>query len=441
MPTCDLLLTARWLLTQDDARREIEHAALAVKDGLVAAVGPAVDLERDWRPAERLDLGHCLVMPGLVNGHTHAAMSIFRGMADDLPLMEWLTRHIWPVEKDLTPEIVHLGAMLACAEMIRTGTTCFADMYLIEAETAKAVDISGLRGLLAEGIFAFPSPAYTDLAAGYALIEELFERYRGHPRIRFAIAPHAVYTTTPEILAQAFALAEKHDVPFMLHLGETAQESRDCLEKTGHRPLAYLDGLGCLAARTVLFHAVDLHPEELERVAAAKAKIVHNPQSNMKLASGVAPVAAMLQAGVSVGLGTDGAASNNDLNMFSEMTSAALLAKVSGLDPTLLPARDVLDMATRGGAEAFAWPALGSLAPGQAADLIALDLAAPNLTPLYHPASHLVYAASGHEVRLTMVGGRVLYRDGGFTGFDYPALLAEIEKLRRWVAGRNGLAS
>lgn len=441
MPTCDSLIIARRLLTQDAAHREIEDAALAVTDGLVAAVGPATELVRDWQPAETLDLGESLVMPGLVNGHTHAAMSIFRGVADDLPLMDWLTKHIWPVEKDLTPEIVHLGALLACAEMIRTGTTAFADMYLIEDETAKAVDIAGLRGLLCEGIFAFPSPAYPDIDAGFALIEELFARYKDHPRVRFAIAPHAVYTTTPEILTRAFALAERHDTPFMLHLGETAQESRDCLEKTGHRPLAYLDGLGCLTARSVLFHAVDTHPEEMERVAAAGAKIVHCPQSNMKLASGVAPVAAMLQAGIRVGLGTDGAASNNDLNLFGEMNAAALLAKVSGLDPTLLPARDVLDMATRGSAAALGWPELGRLEPGATADLIALDLTSPNLTPLYHPASHLVYAVSGHEVRLTMVAGRVLYRDGTFTTFDYPALRREIEALRHWVAARNGLAS
>lgn len=438
MQPCDLLLTTQVLVTQNDARHIHQPGALAISSGRVEAAGPMAEVAQRYAPAHRLDLGQRLVLPGLVNAHGHAAMTIFRGVADDLPLMDWLTRHIWPVEKKLTPRIVRLGALLACAEMLRTGTTCFSDMYLLEAETAAAVDTAGMRGVLAEGIFAFPSPAYADETAGFQVVEALHQAYAQHPRIRTAIMPHAVYTTSPELLRRAYATAQRHNVPFMLHCAETAQESVDCLARFGHRPPAYLDSLGCLSDRTTLFHGVDLQPEEIALVASRGAAVVHCPQSNMKLASGVAPAAALLQAGVTLGLGTDGAASNNALNMFREMTVAALLAKVSATDPTALPAQTVLDMATRQSAQALQWPELGRLAPGSAADLVALDLDAPNLQPLHDPVSHLVYAASGHEVTLTMVAGDVVYADGAFPRCDYPDLCAELEDIAQWVRRQNG---
>lgn len=431
--SCDTLVRAGVLVTQDPARRILYDAGIAMSGGTVLHVGSYADVSKAFWPGEFLDLSGCLVLPGLVNAHTHASMSIFRGVADDLPLMTWLTEHIWPVEKSLTAEIVHYGALLACAEMLRTGTTCFCDMYLLEDTVARAVDVAGLRAVLGEGVFAFPSPAYTTVDRAFELVEALHAAYADHPRIRTAVMPHAVYTTTPEILKRCHATAQAHDAVFKLHLAESATETATSREQFGLRPLEYLESLGLLDGRSTFAHGVDFTAEEMSRLAAAGAAIVHCPRSNMKLASGVCKVQELLDAGVTVALGTDGAASNNGLNMFAEMSAAALLQKVSRMDPTALSAQATLDTATLGGAAAMHWPQLGSLAPGQAADLTALDLAAPNMQPLYNPVSQLVYAASGQEVRLTMVAGRVLYRDGAFLSLDYPALLAQAKDIAAWV--------
>lgn len=435
---CDILIQAACIVTQDAGRTIVEDGALAVADGVLLAVGPRAAVAGTHAPARVLDLGAALVMPGLVNAHTHTAMTILRGVADDLPLMEWLTRHIFPVEKHLTPDIVQAGALLGCAEMLRTGTTAVNDMYLFQDAGYRAMDIAGLRCRGGEGLFGFPSPAYADADAGLALVRELHQRWGRNPRIRQCVAPHAVYTTSPELLQRCMALAGELDLPLHIHLAETTTETARCLEMFGQRPVPYCHGLGLLTPRTTVAHAVDLTGEEIDLLAAAGAAVAHNPKSNMKLASGVAPVVRMLERGIAVGIGTDGAASNNSVNMFTEMTSCAMLHKVRGMDPTCAPAQTVLDMATLGGAAALHWPGLGQLAPGCPADLTALDLAAPNLQPLYNPVSHLVYAATGHEVRLTMVAGEVLYQDGRFTRFDYPALLAHIRDVRRWVLGRLG---
>ncbi len=429
---CDTLITADVLVTQDEHRRILEDAALAVRDGRILALGSRRDLAV-FTAAERLDLGNALVMPGLVNAHTHVAMTFLRGVADDIPLMDWLNRHIFPREQRLTAEIVELGALLGCAEMTRTGTTAFADMYLIEDAVAKAVDLSGLRCLMGEVLFSFSSPAYAGVEEAIALVREQERRYRDHPRLKVAVMPHAVYTTTPEILVRCGELARELGAPLYLHLAETESETEACLSAHGKRPLAYCADLGLLGACTTIAHAVTLNEKELDLLARSKTCVAHNPKSNMKLASGVAPIAGMLARGILPGLGTDGPASNNSLNMFAEMSVCSLLHKVCGGDPTLCPAGTVLDMATLGSARALSWPELGRLCPGAPADLIALDLSSPNLLPLYEPISHLVYAASGQEVTLTMVGGRTLYRDGRYTCLDYPLLRKEALKLKRWV--------
>jgi 5-methylthioadenosine/S-adenosylhomocysteine deaminase len=437
MPRCDTLIRAAVCLTQNQDREVLFDAGIALAGGRVLLVGPYGETAAQVTAAELLDLSRCLVMPGLINAHTHATMTLFRGLADDLPLMEWLTRHIFPVEKHLTAELVHLGALLACAEMVRTGTTCFCDMYLLEREVARAVVESGMRAVLGEGLFTFPSPAYQDTEQAFDLVEELQALTEGEPRLRNALMPHAVYTTTPEILERSFALAEKYDSVWMIHLAETAHETAECVKATGKRPLRYLQELGLLSPRTLLAHGVDLNDEEIGLLASTGTKVAHNPESNMKLASGIAPVPAMLRSGVTVGLGTDGAASNNNLNMFTEMASAALLHKVAAMDPTALTAQAVLDMATVHGASCMQWPEIGRLVPGAGADLTALSLDEPNMVPLHNPVSQAIYAASGGEVTLTMVQGKVLYREGRFTTIDYPGLLEEMKKVGEWVRKRR----
>ena len=431
-PPCDLLVTADILATQDEERRIIEDAAVIVNNGRIVALGPRSAMKgRNVR--EELTLGRSLLIPGLINGHTHVSMTIFRGLADDLSLMEWLTKHIFPCERHLTAEVVELGALLGCAEMLRTGTTAFADMYLMENAVAAATDRAGLRCLMGEGIFSFPSPAYASVEDGYDLVREAAGRYREHSRIRVAVSPHSVYTTTPQILASCRDLAFELRLPLHLHLAETRNETENCLAGFGKRPVAYCRELGLLSPSTIIAHGVELNDEELDLLATAGVHIVHNPRSNMKLASGVAPVPGMLSRNILPGLGTDGAASNNSLNLFAEMSACALLHKVHSGKPTECPAQTVFDMATLGGAAALNWPELGRLVPGAPADMVALDLDSPNWQPLYNPISHLVYAASGHEVRMTMVEGKIVYQDGTYHTLDYALLLREARKLRKWV--------
>jgi 5-methylthioadenosine/S-adenosylhomocysteine deaminase len=372
----------------------------------------------------------------LINTHGHAAMTIFRGLEDDLPLMDWLTKHIFPIERQLTREVVYLGSLLAAAEMIRTGTTCFTDMYLFEEDTARAVDVSGLRAVLGDGIFAVPQCAYTQPDEVWPILERFAASWKGHPRIRPGYMAHSVYLTPPQMLSRAYETACSEDALFCLHLAETRIETQNCLRDYGRRPTAHLDSLGLLSPRSLLVHCVDTGDADLAMIAASGAHVAHCPKSNLKLASGVAPIEAMRAAGINVALGTDGAASNNSLDLFSEMSFAALLHKGVSLDPLAVPAQAALDMATRNAARALAWPELGMLAPGRPADLIALDMTEPGLQPFYNPVSQAVYAAGGAQVRLTMVGGKILYQDGRFETVDKPSLLREIEGITAWVRAR-----
>jgi len=435
---CDYLIRADWCLTQDDERTIIEDAAIAVAEGRVLALGPWDEVAPGLDPAEILDMRPGLALPGLINAHCHAAMTVFRGLADDLPLMPWLTEHIWPVEARLTPEMVGMGARLACAEMLRTGTTCFADMYFLHAETARAVQDAGMRAVLCEGVLNFPTPSYATPEAAFAIVEQMLDVYADAELIDVGMAHHAVYTNTRELLERGRDLAAEHGLPWMIHLAETEHETRDCLDATGMRPLAWLDSLDCLGPRSVLVHCVDLDDTEIARLAETGANVAHCPQSNMKLANGFCPAQKMLDAGIAVALGTDGAASNNDLNMVAEMATAALVQKVHRADPTVLPAKDVLDMATRGGADALGRPDLGRLVPGNPADLVVMDLSQPNMQPVHSPVSQVVYAATGLETRLTMVAGRPAFLDGEYpvlknSGLDRASLLEDARRARDWV--------
>lgn len=437
MPSlCDHIILASHILTQNDTRDIIHNGAIVIDSGRIIAIGERKDILPRWAALKTSDLGYSLVTAGLINAHTHAAMTLLRGLADDLPLMEWLTKHIFPVEQGLSPELVELGTLLGCAEMARTGTTAFSDMYIIEDAAIKAAAQSGMRCLVGEGIFAFPSAAYANEDEAFALVREQIARCEKYPLITVAMAPHAVYTSNPDLLSHCAEFAKDNGMPIHMHLAETSTETSQCFEMFGKRPIPYAHDLGLLGPNTTLAHCVDLTDDEIATLASTNTVVAHNPKSNMKLSSGAARIPDMLNSGVCIALGTDGAASNNSLNMFSEMTSCALLHKVHTMDPTATPAQAVFDMATRNGARALHQSNIGTLQVGKQADIIGLDLNSPNLMPLYNEVSHLVYAASGHENKFTMVAGEVLYHDGVYSKIDMPLLRRELVKARDWALGR-----
>lgn len=424
---CATIVTARYLLPRAHAP-VIRDGAVAVGKGGVLGVGDRATITTAYHAGRTLDMGNCLLMPGLVNAHTHASMTLLRGIADDLPLLTWLTEHIFPREKKLDAELIALGATLACAEMTRFGVTAFADMYLAENAVFETVDKAGLRMLGGEGIFAFPSPGYDTEEEAFALLREQAARWQDHARIRVAVMPHAVYTTTPALLARCRDTAEELGLSIQIHLAETRRETDDCLAAHGKRPLQYCTDLGLITNRTTVAHGVVFTDEELDALAQSGACVVHCPRSNMKLASGVARVPDMLARGISVALGADGAASSNNLNMFQEMAAAALLHKATTHDPTALPAQTVLAMAAEAGAKALHWPGLGVIEAGGPADIIAVDMTSPNMRPVHSPVSNLVYAATGAEVRMTMVDGEILYKDGEYSRIDMEKLHAEADR-------------
>lgn len=385
---------------------------------------------------EIIDASRCVVMPGLVNAHTHAPMTIFRGLADDLPLRRWLEDHIFPAERKLNEEWVFWGTMLACAEMIFSGTTTFCDMYLFEHKVAEAVDISGLRAVVGEVLYDFPSPHYGELKNGFDFTRNFIEQWRGHERIKVSVDPHAVYTCSPELLLESFAIAENYNVPLVIHLAETEDEVQESFKRYGKSPVAHLASLGILSDRVIADHCVWLSEEDRLLLSENRVRVVHNPESNLKLASGIAPVADLLSRGVVVSLGTDGCASNNDLDMFSEMDTCAKLHKGILRDPTVLPAPTVLRMATVNGAVTLGFDGqIGRIAPGMLADLIVVDFDKPHLTPCYDPVSHIVYAVRGSDVRDVMVNGEWLMRNRNLTTIDFDEVKAHVGEIARKIRG------
>lgn len=379
---------------------------------MIVALGPAGGEEASYKASRVLDVSGCVVMPGLINAHTHAAMTLFRGLADDLPLMEWLQNHIFPAEKKLTEEWVYWGTLLGCAEMILSGTTTFCDMYLFEHKVAHAARTAGMRALVGEVLYDFPSPNYGPIEEGFRFTENLIKEWQGDPLIRIAVEPHTTYTCSPEVLKECAKLAEKWDVPLIIHLSENDAEVSEIQKRYGCTPVAHLEKLGILNERLIADHCVALEERDMDFLAKHRVHVVHNPESNMKLASGIAPVVRLLEKEINVALGTDGCASNNDLDMFAEMDTCAKLHKVAQLDPTALPARTVVKMATECGAKALGWEdKLGMLAPGKLADVIVVDFSKPHLTPVYEPISHLVYAAKSSDVRHSIIHGRLVMED------------------------------
>ena len=412
-----------------------EMQNIAVEDNKIVYVGK--DVPADFAADEIVDGKGKLATAGMVNTHGHVSMTLLRSYADDMALMDWLQNKIWPIEDKMDANDIYWGAMLGIVEMLKGGTTCFADMYAFMEDVARACAETGIRANLSRGLIGVAPDKDVKLAENTVLAKN----WQGYDngRIRITYGPHAPYTCPVDYLEKVIAEAAANKAEIQMHLCETKFEVDTVVKEHGMTPIQLMDKLGMFELGTIAAHCVHLTDEDMDIMAAKHVRVAHNPQSNLKLASGIAPVAAMLNKGICVGLGTDGAASNNRLNMFTEMGRAALLHKLTGHDPTLLPAAQVLDMGTLGGAAALHDPRLGALAPGMAADCVALDLDAPNLQPLYNPISQLVYAATGMETRLTMVGGEILYKDGQFTRFDYPALLDAVRDLRRHILHAAGL--
>jgi 5-methylthioadenosine/S-adenosylhomocysteine deaminase len=426
MDDFDLLIKNGFILTMDTEGSILKPGYVGVKEDRIEDMG--MGEARNARAAKVIDAKGGLVLPGLINGHTHAAMTLFRGLADDLPLMEWLNNYIFPVESRIDADFVRVGTLLACAEMILSGTTTFCDMYLFEDEVAKAAQEAGMRCLAGEVLYDFPSPNYGPMDAGLAYTESLIQKWRHDPLISIAVEPHAVYTCSPQLLTAANELALKYEVPLILHVAETASEIEVVGEKYGRRPFEHLESLGILGPHLIADHCVHLNESEMDKIATHEVKVVNNPESNMKLASGVSPVSRLLARGVTVALGTDGCASNNNLDLFAEMDTAAKLHKVRTMDPTVLDALTVLRMATTNGAKALGFgDRIGILEKGKKADIIVVDTRKPHLTPMYNPYSHLVYAAKGHDVSHSIINGRLVMENRHLLTLD----LQEVMTLAR----------
>jgi 5-methylthioadenosine/S-adenosylhomocysteine deaminase len=429
-PEVDLLIRGATVVTMDAEERVLSGGSVAIRGDRIEAV---LDSTAPLPPArETIDAAGHLVIPGLINAHGHAAMTLLRGIADDLRLLEWLEGHIFPAEsKNVSPEFVYWGTLLGCIEMARSGTTTYVDMYMFEEEAARATERAGIRGVLGQSVIGFPVPDYRTPEDALAGARAFIERYRAHPLIIPSVAPHALYTTPLEIVERARDLAREYGVPLQIHAVEPPEENDQMMQKLGKRTIDALADAGFLGPRTILHHAIWLSGEDVRTIARHGASTSHNPESNMKTASGVSPVPDLLAAGVAVGLGTDGPASNNNLDMFEEMDTAAKLHKLVRRDATAMPAKTVFRMATLGGAKALGIDdRVGSLEPGKLADVVLIDARAPELTPLYDVYSHLVYAVKGGNVGTVVVNGRIVVRNRRMETVDEAEVLAKARELK-----------
>ena len=425
-----MVIYGDYVLTMVEGEAVIENGAVVIENDTIMAVGPRDVIDRDYIGARSLAGTHRVVMPGLVNGHTHTAMTLFRGMVDDLDLMTWLNQYVFPMEgRFVTPEFVRTGSELACWEMIRGGTTSFVDMYFYPDEIAGVVDRCGLRAVVAAPHIDYPSPGFGGWDDSFAAAIDFVTRWRGkHPRVTPAFAPHAPYTVSPEHLRATVEKAAELEAVISMHLAEAPAETAYVGENFGKTPVRHVSDLGLYGQRLIAAHMVQLDPNDIALTAAAGVGAVHNPTSNMKLGAGVSPVPAMLAAGVNVGLGTDGAASNNDLDLWEEVRMAALLHKVNSGDPTALPAGEALAMATRLGAHAARLgDRVGQIKPGMRADLIQVELNKTHQLPLYDVVSHLVYVTDSTDVVTTIVDGKVLMENRKVLTIDEQALRKKVQ--------------
>lgn len=434
-PPARLLVTGGTVVPFDGRGTVLEDGAVAVVDGRIAAIGRADEVAPSYPDAERIDAAGTIVLPGLINAHTHAPMTLFRGLADDLELMDWLENHIFPAEAEHVDEdFVRVGTRLACLEMLRGGTTTFVDMYYFEDAVAEEVERCGLRAVLGQTLIDFPAPDHATWEEAMAGARSFVERWRGHPRITPAVAPHASYTVSNDHLVEAHALAAELGVPLLTHLAEDREEIERVRERTGKTSIELLDDLGVLDERMLAAHVVWPTEDEIDLLARRGVGVAHCPESNMKITSGTAPVPALIEAGVAVGIGTDGPASNNDLDLFDEVDTAAKLHKLVTDDPTVLDARQALALATREGARALGMEdEIGSIEVGKRADLILVSTDGFHQQPqpaAVNPYSLLVYASRASDVDTVLVDGRVVVRGGRVLTLDPDEVLAQAAAAR-----------
>ena len=429
------------VVTVDPARNIYNPGAIAIEGATIVAVGSAADIAARFKAAEQLNTTGSVVIPGLINTHSHAPMVIYRGLADDLRLQDWLEKYIFPAEaKTVSREMVRAGTRLAALEMIQSGTTAYADMYYFEEEIARATKAAGMRGVLGQTIIQFPVADAKTPQEGLSRTEAFIKEFAKDDLIVPAVAPHSPYTLAAKDLLASRALASRYDVPLLIHVAETEVELGTSQKAhSGMTPVGYLQSIGFWGPRTVANHGVWVNAADMKILRSHQVAVSHNPESNMKLASGIAPVREYLATGIIVGLGTDGAASNNDLDMFEAMRFAALLQKVKTGDPQAIPAATALEMATIGGATALGLNKhIGSLEVGKRADLAVVSMASARQTPMYDPVSHLVYASRGDDVETVMVNGKLLMRDRKMLTLDEPAVLGEARKIATAVRAAVG---
>ena len=436
MQPVDTLIAARWIVPVVPFGVVLEDHALVIEGGRIAGLVPRADARKRYRPATEVSLDSHVLIPGLVNAHTHAAMSLFRGLADDLDLWTWLEQHIWPAESRwISDAFVRDGTRLAAAEMLRGGTTCFNDMYFYPEEAARIASQAGMRACVGLIVLDVPTVWAGSAEEYLAKGAEVHDRFKADPLIRSAFAPHAPYTVSDRPLERIRTLADELDIPVHMHVHETALEVERAQAEHGERPLARLARLGLLSDRLIAVHMTQLEAGDFERLARSGVHVVHCPESNLKLASGVCPVGELVRAGVRLGLGTDGAASNNDLDMLGEMRTACLLAKSAAGDPSVLPAFKMLEIATLGGARCLGMEeTIGSLEAGKEADVAAIDLSAPETQPVYHPVSQVVYSAAAQQVSDVWVAGRRVLEERRLLTIDEDEVTREAEGWRQRIA-------
>lgn len=427
------LLSARYLII--NSLKFIEDGAIFVKDNIILDVGDRESLNKKYRDHPHIDFQDSIIAPGFINTHTHAAMVAMRGLADDLPLKTWLENFIWPVElKLVTRDFIKKSLPLAIYEMLSSGITTFVDMYFFQDTAAQIVENAGIRGVLGEGLIDFKTPAFDNPEDTLNFTESFIKEYKGNSLVIPAVAPHAPYSCSKELLLKAKSLSDKYGVPILIHIAETKWEFEEIKNRYGSTPFTYLHKIGFLDNKVISAHSVWVSEEDMEIIVKDNVNISHNPESNAKLSSGIAPVAEYLQRGINVSLGTDGAASNNNLDFIEEMRTASLLQKIKYMDPVKLSAKEVFHMATQGGANAIGFgDKLGSLEKGKFADLIVLNLNSPHLKPIYDPYSHLVYSAKASDITHVMVNGKFVLKDGIPTTLNRDEIFSDINELEQEI--------
>jgi 5-methylthioadenosine/S-adenosylhomocysteine deaminase len=438
----DLLVTGGFVVTMGGQRAILDDGAVAITGDTIVAVGPRTEIETKYDAKQTIDAKNSLVLPGFINGHTHVPMTLFRGIHDDVTLNDWLYKYIFPAEaKNVTEEFVRWGTRLAAAEQIRSGVTTFADMYYFEDAVAEETKAAGMRGVLGETFIDFPAPDNKTNAAMLEYTEKFLKKWQGDPLIHAAAAPHSIYTCSQKTLQDAAALARKYHAPILIHTSEMKKEWDDSLKNNGTSPVQYLDKIGLLGPDVVSAHCIFVDEADRKTLAARGVGCVHNPSSNMMIASGVSPVPEMRAAGIAVGVGTDGpAGSNNDLDIMEEIDLAAKLAKITKMSPLALNAKAVVEMATIDGARALHMEKeIGSLEVGKKADLILISLDEPNAVPMYDVYAAIAYSLKGSDVKTVVIGGRVVMRDHKLLTVDEAAAIARAREYKKSIAASLGM--